>query len=104
MEHTIEKSIEEKIENLITQSLGTILEKNIERIFEKNLMNSLDNIVSMQLKNGWTSRKLATISEFPIKICKSLLIKGLKVIQLVAASDSPKRKSITFKKMYKYGK
>lgn len=37
MEQTIEKSIEEKMEHLITQSLETILEKNIESILDAKL-------------------------------------------------------------------
>ncbi|MEK5488204.1 helix-turn-helix domain-containing protein [Lysinibacillus sp. FSL M8-0355] len=37
MEQTIEKSIEEKIESLITQSLEKILEKNIELILDTKL-------------------------------------------------------------------
>ena len=37
MKHTIEKTIEEKMENLIKQSLETILEKNIESILDIKL-------------------------------------------------------------------
>lgn len=37
MEHTIEKSIEEKMENLITQSLEKIIERNIELILDTKL-------------------------------------------------------------------
>jgi len=37
MEHAFEKSIEEKMEHLITQRLGTIFEKNIEFTLDKNL-------------------------------------------------------------------
>ncbi|SCY43257.1 hypothetical protein [Lysinibacillus fusiformis] len=37
MEQTIEKSIEEKIESLITQSLEKILKKNIELIVDTKL-------------------------------------------------------------------
>lgn len=37
MENTIEKSIEEKMEHLITQSLETVLEKNIESILDAKL-------------------------------------------------------------------
>ncbi|MEK4081562.1 helix-turn-helix domain-containing protein [Solibacillus sp. FSL K6-1126] len=37
MEQTIEKSIEEKIESLITQSLEKVIEKNIELILDSKL-------------------------------------------------------------------
>lgn len=49
MEHTIEKSIEEKMEHLITQSLETILEKNIESILDAKLDSFLGKKLGFSL-------------------------------------------------------
>ena len=58
MELTIEKSIEEKIESLITQSLEKILEKNIELILD----TKLDSYIGKKL--GFSSgRNLEKIFE-----------------------------------------
>lgn len=52
MKNTIEKSIEEKMENLITQSLETILEKNIESILDTKLDSYLGKKLGFTLNKN----------------------------------------------------
>ena len=52
MEHTIEKSIEEKLESLITQSLEKILEKNIESILDTKLDSYLGKKLGFSSDNN----------------------------------------------------
>ncbi|MDC6269262.1 hypothetical protein [Lysinibacillus fusiformis] len=120
MEHTIEKSIEEKVENLITQSLETILEKYIESILDAKLDSylgkklgftldkNLEQIFEKKLDetigqhNEFTAKEWLNVQEtcdhigISYKGLQKLIDQGLKFNSIGRSKRFSKRRSITF--------